>query len=236
MRAAVQALRQQRPARIVVAVPVAPDVDLQELRGGCRRGRLRVTPDAVHSRSAAGTEDFSQTTDEEVRDAAGATSRPRTGSQPGADAPATCASRPRQRHAARSAVRLGLRPRSSTWIGDARFVLHGRGVARHARVLRGARAHHPAADRGARASARSPSRPTGRTPTASTATCAGQQRRHRCRGGAARASSASRPGCGATRSCSTSSSWLREPQRRRCRDGGQGRLLRARPLQPADRR
>ena len=60
----------------------------------------------------------------------------------------------------------------------------------------------------------------------------GAQRRRDGRGGALRTSSASRPGCGATRTCWSSSRWLREHNDVLGDASGQGRVLRARPLQP----
>ena len=67
MLAAVQALRQQRPARMVVAVPIAPPETCEELRAEVDDVICAVTPEPFH---AVGLwyEDFSQTTDEEVRD------------------------------------------------------------------------------------------------------------------------------------------------------------------------
>lgn len=67
MRAAVEALRKLEPAQITVAVPIAPSPIL---------GRLRQQADALVCTIAAESfgsvgqwyEDFSQTTDEEVRD------------------------------------------------------------------------------------------------------------------------------------------------------------------------
>ncbi len=67
MRAAVAALRQQKPIRIVVAVPTAsPDI-CEELRAEADEVICAITPEPFH---AVGLwyEDFSQTTDEEVRD------------------------------------------------------------------------------------------------------------------------------------------------------------------------
>src|ERR1700736_3909585 len=67
MQAAVEALRQRQPARIVVAVPTAsPDV-CEELRTKADEVICAVTPQPFY---AVGFwyEDFSQTTDEEVRD------------------------------------------------------------------------------------------------------------------------------------------------------------------------
>ena len=67
MRAAVQALRQQRPARIVVAVPVAAFATCEELRREVEDVVCFATPEPF---MAVGRfyDDFSQTTDEEVHD------------------------------------------------------------------------------------------------------------------------------------------------------------------------
>ncbi len=67
MRAAIAALRQERPARIIVAVPVAPPETCSELRPIVDEIVCLTTPDPFY---AVGLwfEDFSQTTDEEVRD------------------------------------------------------------------------------------------------------------------------------------------------------------------------
>ena len=67
MRAAAAALRQQKPARIVVAVPVSAVQTCDEYRMGVDEIVCAVTPEPFH---AVGMwyEDFSQTTDEEVRD------------------------------------------------------------------------------------------------------------------------------------------------------------------------
>ncbi len=81
----------------------------------------------------------------------------------------------------------------------------GRGLPRHATSSTAQRARdHAPADRGAGLHARWRSRPTGPTPTASTASCAARRRRRRPSRRWA-ASSASRPGCGATPTCWTSS-------------------------------
>jgi predicted phosphoribosyltransferase len=66
MRAAATALRQQRPARIVVAVPVSAPQTCDEYRMGVDEIVCAVTPEPFQ---AVGLwyEDFSQTTDEEVR-------------------------------------------------------------------------------------------------------------------------------------------------------------------------
>jgi len=67
MRAAVAALRHQRPARIVVAVPVAAAETCEELRREADEVVCAATPAPFH---AVGLwyEDFSQTSDEEVTD------------------------------------------------------------------------------------------------------------------------------------------------------------------------
>jgi putative phosphoribosyl transferase len=67
MRAAAAALRQQQPARIVVAVPVSAPQTCDEYRMGVDEIVCAVTPEPFH---AVGQwyEDFSQTTDEEVRE------------------------------------------------------------------------------------------------------------------------------------------------------------------------
>ena len=67
MQAAIKALRQQQPARIVVAVPTAsPDV-CEQLRSQADEVICAITPEPFH---AVGLwyGDFSQTMDEEVRD------------------------------------------------------------------------------------------------------------------------------------------------------------------------
>jgi erythromycin esterase-like protein len=67
MHAAIQALRQQLPARIVVAVPTASPETCEEMRSEVDDVVCAITPDPFH---AVGRwyQDFSQTTDEEVRD------------------------------------------------------------------------------------------------------------------------------------------------------------------------
>ena len=66
MRAAAAALRQQQPARIVVAVPVSAVQTCDEYRMGVDEIVCAMTPEPFH---AVGLwyKDFSQTTDEEVR-------------------------------------------------------------------------------------------------------------------------------------------------------------------------
>lgn len=67
MHAAVEALRQQQPARIVVAVPTASPETCEELRAEVDEVVCAITPEPFY---AVGLwyEDFSQTTDEEVRE------------------------------------------------------------------------------------------------------------------------------------------------------------------------
>src|SRR5215210_2593523 len=67
MRAAAAALRQQQPARIVVAVPVSAPQTCDEYRMGVDEIVCAVTPEPFQ---AVGLwyKDFSQTTDDEVRD------------------------------------------------------------------------------------------------------------------------------------------------------------------------
>jgi predicted phosphoribosyltransferase len=66
MQAGIRALRQQHPARIVVAVPVASREAYEEMRVLADDVICAITPEPFH---AVGLwyEDFSQTTDEEVR-------------------------------------------------------------------------------------------------------------------------------------------------------------------------
>jgi erythromycin esterase-like protein/predicted phosphoribosyltransferase len=77
MRAAVQALRQLGPARIVVAVPAAPESACRELAAMADEVVCATTPSPFFAVGASYW-DFTQVTDEEVRDLlrAAATSRP----------------------------------------------------------------------------------------------------------------------------------------------------------------
>jgi predicted phosphoribosyltransferase len=77
MRAAVAALRQQQPARIVVAVPTAAPATCDEFRGEVDEIVCAITPEPFY---AVGLwyDDFSQTTDEEVRDLLGRAERERS--------------------------------------------------------------------------------------------------------------------------------------------------------------
>jgi putative phosphoribosyl transferase len=67
MRAAAAALRQQQPARLVVAVPVSSEQTCEEFRGEVDEILCLATPEPFR---AVGLwyKDFSQTTDEEVRE------------------------------------------------------------------------------------------------------------------------------------------------------------------------
>ena len=70
MRAAVAALRRQRPARIVVAVPVGAPQTCEDFRDEADEAVCARTPEPFHA-VGAWYEDFSQTTDEEVRELLG---------------------------------------------------------------------------------------------------------------------------------------------------------------------
>lgn len=67
MLAAIQALRQQQPARIVMAVPTAPPETCEQMRARADDVVCAITPEPFY---AVGLwyENFSQTTDEEVRE------------------------------------------------------------------------------------------------------------------------------------------------------------------------
>jgi putative phosphoribosyl transferase len=67
IRAAAQALRQQQPARIVVAVPVSAPETCDEYRIGVDEIVCAITPEPFLG-VGQWYQDFSQTTDEEVRD------------------------------------------------------------------------------------------------------------------------------------------------------------------------
>jgi predicted phosphoribosyltransferase len=67
MRAAVLALRQSRPARIVVAVPAAPESTCREL-GAIADDMVCATTPSPFTAVGESYWDFTQTTDEEVRD------------------------------------------------------------------------------------------------------------------------------------------------------------------------
>jgi predicted phosphoribosyltransferase len=67
MFAAIKALRQQQPAQIVVAVPTAAPKTCDEMRTQADDVVCAITPEPFHS-VGLWYEDFSQTTDEEVRE------------------------------------------------------------------------------------------------------------------------------------------------------------------------
>jgi len=67
MQAAVAALRQQQPARIVVAVPTAAPETCEALRTEVDEVICAITPEPFHS-VGLWYKDFSQTTDDEVRE------------------------------------------------------------------------------------------------------------------------------------------------------------------------
>ncbi|HSE38131.1 MAG TPA: phosphoribosyltransferase [Blastocatellia bacterium] len=67
MHAAVAALRQQQPARIVVAIPVAPPSTLREFAGEADDIVCVLTPDEPFDGVGRWYLDFSQTTDNQVR-------------------------------------------------------------------------------------------------------------------------------------------------------------------------
>jgi predicted phosphoribosyltransferase len=67
MQAAVEALRQQQPARIVVAVPTASPETCEEMKTKADEVICAITPEPFYA-FGVWYQDFSQTTDEEVRD------------------------------------------------------------------------------------------------------------------------------------------------------------------------
>jgi len=67
MKAAVAALRQQQPARLIVAVPTAPVETCAELRKMADEVICPMTPEPFYAVGGSYV-DFRQTTDEEVRD------------------------------------------------------------------------------------------------------------------------------------------------------------------------
>jgi predicted phosphoribosyltransferase len=68
MHAAVAAVRKQEPARVVVAVPVAPDSTLREFEGEADEVVCPLTPAEPFEGVGRWYIDFSQTSDEEVRE------------------------------------------------------------------------------------------------------------------------------------------------------------------------
>jgi putative phosphoribosyl transferase len=67
MKAAVQALRQQKPGRLIVAVPTAPAETCSQLKEIADEVVCAITPEPFFAVGGS-YGDFSQTTDEEVRD------------------------------------------------------------------------------------------------------------------------------------------------------------------------
>ena len=123
MRAAIQALRQHEPARVVVAVPAAPESTCRELAGVVDEVVCATTPSPFF---AVGESywDFTQTTDEEVRNLlrAAAPAAPAMTQAPGPTEAAVIRSEA-------ATVEHGV-PLDETWfdlVGDAHFVLIGEG-------------------------------------------------------------------------------------------------------------
>ena len=75
MQAAVTALRRLRPARVVVAVPIASVEACAEFRSDVDECVCAATPEPFHG-VGAWYEDFSQTSDEEVRELLAGAGRP----------------------------------------------------------------------------------------------------------------------------------------------------------------
>ena len=120
MRAAIQALRRLHPARVVVAVPAAPSSTCEELRLEVDEVVCATTPSPFFAVGASYW-DFTQTTDEEVRDLLRAAAQTR---------PAPTAQGPTEVSVIRSAaipVERGTPPDDVLFdlVGDARFVLIG---------------------------------------------------------------------------------------------------------------
>jgi predicted phosphoribosyltransferase len=67
MKAAVQAVRQQNPARLIVAVPTAPAETCEEIRKIADEAVCALTPEPFFAVGGS-YEDFTPTTDDEVRD------------------------------------------------------------------------------------------------------------------------------------------------------------------------
>ncbi|CAA9581414.1 MAG: Phosphoribosyl transferase domain protein [uncultured Thermomicrobiales bacterium] len=74
MRAAARAARDQGPARLVVAVPVAPREECEGFRGEVDEIVCLLTPEPFYA-VGAWYEDFAETTDDEVRDLLARTAR-----------------------------------------------------------------------------------------------------------------------------------------------------------------
>jgi erythromycin esterase-like protein/predicted phosphoribosyltransferase len=119
MRAAIHALRKLEPARIVVAVPAAPQSTCQELDALADEVVCATTPSPFH---AVGQSywDFTQTTDEEVRDLLRAAARSRPARAQGRTEVAVVRS-------AAVSTENGVPPEDALLdlVGDAHFVLIG---------------------------------------------------------------------------------------------------------------
>jgi predicted phosphoribosyltransferase len=74
LRAAVQVLKEERPKRLIVAVPVAPPETCEEIRSEVDEIVCALMPPTVRG-IARWYEDFLQTTDEEIRELLGRTMR-----------------------------------------------------------------------------------------------------------------------------------------------------------------
>ncbi|HEV8650278.1 MAG TPA: erythromycin esterase family protein [Actinomycetes bacterium] len=121
MRAAIHALRQLRPARIVVAVPAAPESTCRELAALVDEVVCATTPSPFYAVGASYW-DFTQTTDEEVRDLlrAASAARPAAAGTRGATGVAVVRSEA-------ALVEDGVPPDEVLFdlVGDARLVLVG---------------------------------------------------------------------------------------------------------------
>jgi erythromycin esterase-like protein len=121
MRAAVQALRELKPARIVVAVPAAPESTCRELAAMVHDVVCATTPSPFYAVGASYW-DFTQTTDEEVRDLlrAASAARPAPAGVPGPTAASLI-------RADALPVEDGVPSDAELFdiVGDARFVLIG---------------------------------------------------------------------------------------------------------------
>ena len=227
MRAAIEALRSLRPARIVVAVPAAPQSTCRELAALADEVVCATTPSPFF---AVGNSywDFTQTTDEEVRDLlrAASGSRPAAGTAPGPTEVAVIRADavPVEEGVPADQVLFDL-------VGDAQLVLIGEAshgthefYAARAQITR-----RLIEEKGFGAVAVEADWPDAYRVNRYVAW---RRRRRDRRGGAARTSSGSRPGCGATRRCWISSAGCVSTTTAGPRRAGQGGVLRPGPVQP----
>jgi erythromycin esterase-like protein/predicted phosphoribosyltransferase len=123
MHAAIKALRQQQPARIVVAVPTAAPETCETLRAEVDEVICAIMPEPFH---AVGLwyEDFSQTTDEEVRDLLARRQRPEEAQATPGTTDTTLMDALRQRAHLLSGAAQDYNPLIDL-VGNARFVLLG---------------------------------------------------------------------------------------------------------------